>query len=166
MSTTRMYNSFGEQFPRGNFDLLGVVALGQPRAGSLFSSTPRLFLGSTWRIVAGSKIGPKFVDEDACQMGEITREGCRLPPTRMMVETETIVVRTERCQAGNGFFVGMDVKEAALRLDGNLEVVAETADRRDESLGFFGGGLAAFCSLHVPPGSTRQVCPRLAEGTR
>ena len=99
-------------------------------------------------------------------MGEITREGCRLPPTRMMVKTETIVVRTDRCQAGNGFFVGMDVEEAALRLDGNVEVVAETADRRDELLGLFGGRLAAFCSLHVPPGSTRQVCPRLAEGTR
>jgi hypothetical protein len=47
-----------------------------------------------------------------------------------------------------------------------VEVVAETADRRDELLGLFGGRLAAFCSLHVPPGSTRQVCPRLAEGTR
>ena len=102
-------------------------------------------------------------------MGEITREGCRLPTTRMMMETEAIVVRTETRQAGNGFFVGMDVEEAALRLDGNVGVVAETADRGGELLGFFGGGLAedwAFCNLHVPSGSTRQVCPRLAEGTR
>jgi len=61
----------------------------------------------------------------------------------MVMEAEAIVVWTEKCQADDRLLLGIDVEEAALRFDGDVGVVTETANRGGELLGPFGGGLLA-----------------------
>ena len=71
-------------------------------------------------------------------MSQVTSEGRRFPATRVLMEAEAVLVRTEGRQAGDGFFVGMNTEEATLGLDRDVAVVAEGVDGGSEPLGFTG----------------------------
>ena len=92
---------------------------------------------------AGSKIRSEFVDEDACELGKIAGEGRRIPTTRMVVKAEAVVTGSQRRQAADGFFVGMDVEETALGCDGDVGVAPEAAEGGDELRDFVGSDVAA-----------------------
>ena len=126
------------------------------QAGSPFITTELVVRpGIQWCILPPCKVGAQGLDDDGGHVGEVAREGHRLPAAGVMIEAQPVGCVTKRMESSDGFLgvVGVDVKEAALRTDGDMSVVSQGLYRGAALL----GRLVVRCGVGATAGAWRHA---------
>ena len=102
-----------------------------PQAGFEPRHTRNLLVVRTaldgWKVVR-IQVGPELGGEDTCEAVEVTRERRGFPAPAVLMKAETICGAGERLEAGDGFFIDLDVEDASVGRDGDVIVAAIGTD--------------------------------------
>jgi hypothetical protein len=94
-------------------------------------------------------------DEVFGEMGDISGEGHRFPPSGVIAKTEAVLAAAEGRKAGDGLvLVGVDIQVASLGADADMLVVSEGANGITQLLRLLVGGFAlrgTLAGFHATP---------------